>query len=65
MTVMKVPKKKVWKCLRERKVADIDLLKPDTIPQLIVEVVKVVGIGINILSILPQVIIYVVGVVQV
>ena len=56
MTVMKVLKKKVWKCLLERKVVDIVLLKPDTINQLMLEGTKVVDIGIKIPATSPLVI---------
>ena len=65
MTVMKVLKKKVWECLQERKVVDIYLLRPSNFPQLIVEVVKVLDIGLKIPATLTQVILEVLEVGQV
>ena len=53
----KVLKNKVWKCLWERKVSEIGLKIPTTLPQLIVEVVKVVDIGLKIPATPPQVIV--------
>ena len=53
---MKVPKNKVLMCLWERKVVDIGIFIPYTITQVIVEVVKVVGIGLKRTTNLPQVI---------
>ena len=47
------------------KVADIGLLRPATVPQVTVEVVKVVDKGIKILATLPQVITEIVDVGQV
>ena len=52
----KVPKNKFLKCLWVRKVVDIGLLRPDTPPQLIMEVMKVMNIGLKRPATLPQVI---------
>ena len=46
-TMMNVMKNNVLKCLWSRKVVEIGLLIPSTLPQVIVEVVKVVDIGIK------------------
>ena len=62
---MKVLKNYVCKCLRYRKVLDIVLLRPATCLQLIVEVVKVMGIGLKRPEFLPQVIAEVVDLGQV
>ena len=51
-----VLKKKVWKCLWEKKVVYIGLLRPATVTQVITEVVKVVGIDLKIPATLPQLI---------
>ena len=46
-TAIKVLKKNIWKCLRERKVVSIGLLRLSNLPQLIVKVVKVVDIDLK------------------
>ena len=56
---------KVLRCLWGIKFVDVGLLRPATVPQLIVEVVKDVDIGLKIPSTLPQVIAKVVDVDQV
>ena len=61
----KVCKKKLLKCPWARKVVDIGLLIPATIPQAIVDAVKFVGIGIKRPYPLPQVIAEVLDVGQV
>ena len=65
ITVMKVLKNKVWNCLQERKVVDIGILIPATLPKLIMEVVKAMDLGINRQAPLPQVIAEIVDVGQV
>ena len=51
-----VLKKNVSKCLRAKKVMDIGLLIPATLPQKTTEVIKVVDISLLIPDTLPQVI---------
>ena len=63
--IVKVLKKKVLQCLQERKVVEIGILKPGTLPHVIVEVMKVVEIGFKIPGNLPQMIAEVVDVGQV
>ena len=58
-------KKKVLKCLWLRKVLDIGLLKTDTLPQVIGDVMKVKNIGLLEPATRPQVIAEVVDVGQV
>ena len=57
-------KKKFFKCLRVSKDVDIDLLRLATLPQVIVDVVKVVDIGLLRPSKLPRLITEVVNVGQ-
>ena len=61
----KVLKKKVLNCLWARKIVDICILRPATLPQVITDVVKVVDIGILIPAIISQAIAEVVDLVQV
>ena len=63
-TMEKIMKKKVLKCLQERKVVGIGLLIPATIPQVITELMKVMAIGIKIPATITQAIEEVVGVCQ-
>ena len=63
--MIKFLKKKAWKCLRERKVVEIGLLRLVTLPQVTVEAVKAMGIGLNRPYTLPQVITEVMDVGQV
>ena len=53
--VLKVLRKMVWKFLWESKFTDICILRPDTLPQLIVKVVKFLDIGLKRLVTLPQI----------
>ena len=53
MTVMKITKKKVCKCLLERNVVKIFPLRPYTLTQLIAEVAKILDIGLKRPSTLP------------
>ena len=55
MMIAKLLKKKFLKCLRLRKFMDIGLLRPSTLPQVIMEVMKVVEMCIKIPATLPQV----------
>ena len=55
MVVTRVLKKKVWKCLQEKKVVEIGILIPETLTELKAEVVKVVVIGLKVPATLPQV----------
>ena len=65
MSVKRIMKKKVWKSLQYKKFVNIDLLKLATLPQVIVEIVKVVYIGIKRPLNLPQVLSEVMNVGQV
>ena len=65
MMTTKVLKKTVLKCLWERKVMNIGLLRPATLPQVIADFVKAVDIGLLIPATLTQVIMEVVDVIQV
>ena len=60
--MMKVLKKKVFKCLLVRKVVGMGLLRPATINQVHPMVVKVVDIGLLSPATIPQVIVEVVDV---
>ena len=62
---MKVPNKKVLKCLWERKFTDIGLFRSATLPQVIVEVMEVVEIGLKRPDNPPKVILEAVEIVQV
>ena len=55
-TITEFMKKKVLKCLRDKKVVDIGLLIPATLCQVITEVIKVVDIGLNRTVTIPKVI---------
>ena len=61
MRMMQFLKKMVWKCLWESKVVGIGIFRPYTIPQVIVEVVKVLDIYLKRPVTLPQVIAEVMG----
>ena len=63
--MMTFMEKKVLKCLQERKFVDIGLVRPDTLPQVIVEFMKVVNLGLEISATLTQLIAEVVDVGQV
>ena len=62
MTVMKVLKNKLWKCLWVSKVVEIGILRPSTLSQLILYFVKVVDIGLKIPDTIHQLIAEVVDV---
>ena len=62
---MKVLNKKVFKCLKDRKVVDIFILRPSTVPQVTGEVVEVMDIGLKRLVTIPQGIVEVMDVGQV